>query len=104
VYVGSLDPAEQSRLVLNGGSNAKYAEGHILFMRGSTLMAQPFDIGRLELTGEAAPLAERVEVGGSTGQSGAFSVSNTGVLVYQLTSGGELANQLGLVRFEPANR
>ena len=93
VYVGSLDPGEKSRLVLNAGSNAKYAEGHILFMQGGTLMAQPFDVDRLELTGEATPVAERVEVGGLTGTSGAFSVSNAGVLVYQRTNG-ELGNQL----------
>ena len=94
VYVGSLDPVESSRLVLNGGSNAKYAEGHVLFMRGGTLMAQPFDVDRMELTGEGAPVAEQVEIGGMTGQSGAFSVSNAGVLVYQLTNGSELGHQL----------
>ena len=103
MYVGSLDPAESSRLVLNGGSNAKYAEGHVLFMRGGTLMAQPFDADRMELTGEGTPVAERVEVGGSTGQSGAFSVSNAGVLVYQLANGSELGHQLA-GSIEPASR
>jgi Tol biopolymer transport system component len=94
VYVGSLDAVDSSRLVLNGGSNAKYAEGHVLFMRSGTLMAQPFDVDRMELTGEETPVAERVVVGGNTGQSGAFSVSNAGVLVYQLTNGSELGHQL----------
>ena len=53
-------------------------------MRDTTLMAQRFDADRLQLIGEAAPLAEQIQVGGSTGRTGAFSVSETGVLVYQV--------------------
>ena len=83
VYVGSLDPTEKPRLLLQGGSNAKYASGSVLFMRDTTLMAQPFDVKRLELTGEAVPVAERVQIGGASGRTGAFSVSQTGVLAYQ---------------------
>ena len=83
VYIGSLDTGETSRLLLNGGSNAKYAQGHVLYMRESTLMAQPFDVRRLEFTGEPVPIAENVDIGGITGQGGAFSVSEIGALVYQ---------------------
>jgi serine/threonine protein kinase/Tol biopolymer transport system component len=83
VYVGSLDSAEKSRLVIQGGSNAQYASGHILFMRDSTLMAQPFNPDRLVLEGEAHPVAENVQIGGTTGRTGAFSVSASGLLVYQ---------------------
>jgi Tol biopolymer transport system component len=90
VYIGSLDPAEKSRLLIQGGSNAQYASGHILFLRESTLMAQPLDLKRLALTGEAVPIAEQIQLGGSTGRSGAFSVSQTGSLVYQTGEGGEL--------------
>ena len=32
-------------------------------------MAQPFDVERLELTGDALPIAERVVVGGASGMA-----------------------------------
>ena len=93
VYVGSLDPAEASRLLLHGGSNAKYADGHVLFMRERTLMAQQLDEQRLVLTGDPLRVAENIEVGGVTGQSGAFSVSENGVLIYQAATA-EVGSQL----------
>jgi eukaryotic-like serine/threonine-protein kinase len=83
VRVGSLNPNETSRPLLQGGSNAKYAQGHVLFMRGRTLMAQPLDVARLELTGEPIPIAEQIQIGGATSTSGAFSVSEAGLLAYQ---------------------
>ena len=83
VYVRSLDAAEEPRLLLRGVSNAQYASGYLLFMRETTLMAQPFDGDRLELSGQAVPVAAPVQIGGATGVAGAFSVSETGVLVYQ---------------------
>jgi Tol biopolymer transport system component len=92
VYIGSLDTPGSGRLLLNGGSNAKYAEGHLLFMRDRTLMAHPFDLRRLELVGEPVPVAEQVDVGGSTGQSGAFSVAEAGVLAYQ--TGEQIGSQI----------
>ncbi len=89
VYVGSLDPKESSTLLLQDGSHAKYAEGHLIFLRGTTLMARPFDANRRELHGEAEPLAEQVQTtsGSVTGAAGAFTVSETGVLAYQTGSG-----------------
>ena len=85
VYVGSLDPNERAKPLLQGGSNAKYAQEHLLFFRGRTLMAQSFDVTRFELRGEAAPLAEQVQIppAGETGTAGAFTVSDAGMLAYQ---------------------
>ena len=34
-------------------SMAAYAAGYLVFLRDQTLIAQPFDLRRLELTGEA---------------------------------------------------
>ena len=47
-----------------------YAQGCLFFLREQTLMAQPFDVERLELTGNAVPIAEHVSVGGQTGTAG----------------------------------
>jgi serine/threonine protein kinase/Tol biopolymer transport system component len=90
VYVGSLDSPERTRL-LEGGSNVEYARGALLFLRGTTLMAQSFDASRRALTGEAMPLADKVQVSEVSGllRTGTFSVSETGALVYRAdTSGG----------------
>jgi eukaryotic-like serine/threonine-protein kinase len=56
----------------------------VLFLRQGTLMAQPFDARRLELSGEAVPVAEQV---GSVLDYGFFSASDNGVLVYRSGAG-----------------
>jgi Tol biopolymer transport system component len=79
--VGSLDSA-QAKVILNGVTTASYASGYLLFMREQTLVAQPFDPDKLELNGEATPIAEHLAVNGATGVP-EFSASDTGTLVYQ---------------------
>ena len=85
VYLGTLDAKEEPRLLLKRTSNARYANGHVIFLRDSTLFAQAFDPDRQELRGEETPLAEGVQVTGSGGGgvAGAVSVSDAGVLAYQ---------------------
>jgi serine/threonine protein kinase len=80
--VGSLDGGE-SKMVTEAGSNALYAQGHILYLRDGTLMAQPFDPKRLMTTGEAVPVAEQIQTVLNTGTVGVFSVSETGMLAYR---------------------
>jgi eukaryotic-like serine/threonine-protein kinase len=82
VYVGSLESPNRTRLSGIESSNVVYSRGHLLFLRESTLMAQPFDVRQLALTGEAFPIAEQVHA--TTGQVGTFSASESGVLVYQV--------------------
>ncbi len=77
-YVGTLDSNDTR--VLGGGGNAQYAQGHLIFWRDGAVMAQPLDLSAQRLTGEPVPLAESVQ-GAATG--GSFSVSATGVLVYE---------------------
>jgi hypothetical protein len=83
VYVGSLDakPAEQSKeRLLTTTLGAPYVDGNIFFLREGTLMAQPFDAGKLQLRGEPVPVAEHV---GAELSAGFFAVSPTGVLAYR---------------------
>ena len=80
VYVGSLDSDVRKHLVTSD-SNAKYAQGYLLFMRQTTLMAQPFDVSKAEMSGDAVPVAEHLTVAGM--ETGGFTVSDNGVLVYQ---------------------
>ncbi|HET7697114.1 MAG TPA: protein kinase [Vicinamibacterales bacterium] len=81
VYLTSLDGGQPVKL-LDVSTNVAYANGHLLFMREATLMAQPFDARSRSLSGDAVPLAESVQTNPATG-TGAFSVSDNGVLVYQ---------------------
>jgi Tol biopolymer transport system component len=81
IYISSLG-SHESRIVTQANSNAAYASGYLLFLRGNTLMAQPFDTKRFATTGEAIPVVEQVdEYRGRTRAS--FTVSNTGTLVFQ---------------------
>jgi hypothetical protein len=61
--------------------------GYLLFRREGTLIAQGFDAGRLELMGEAAPVAEQVGWG-NPATGGFFSASATGVIAYRTGTGG----------------
>jgi Tol biopolymer transport system component len=77
IWLNSMSRPE-ARRVLPDISNLHVFEptgsrvGDVLFMRGSTLMALPFDIKRLEPAGEAFQVAQRV----------AAAASGNGVLAY----------------------
>ena len=61
VYVGALDSKAHHRLPVQSATSATYSPtGHVLFGRGGTLMAQPLDVNRLELSGEAFPIAGHI--------------------------------------------
>ncbi|MBI2150046.1 MAG: hypothetical protein HYU27_05510 [Acidobacteria bacterium] len=84
IYDGiiGVTPREQpSQRILGAQFGAIYVPspgsdtGRLLFLRESTLMTQPFDTGRLELTGEPVPIAEQV---GAAGSGGKWMVSNGG--------------------------
>jgi Tol biopolymer transport system component len=84
VFVASLDSADQRQLFPeNGPANVEYADGHVLFERDGTLMAQPFDPRRLTVGGEPVPIAETVQTFAAGLPVGLFSASANGVLVYE---------------------
>ena len=92
VYVGSLD-AKESKRVLPEGSNAQYTAdvsgvaGYLVFPRGDTLMARPFNAKKLEVVGDAFPVAQQAALFGFT--AGAlFSVSQNGALAYLPSAAG----------------
>ena len=59
VYLGSLGSSER-RKVLDVESQAIYARGHLLFIKGESLMAQPFDVSSGQLTGDSFRVADKV--------------------------------------------
>lgn len=88
VYCGSLDGGKPVR-VLESKSSAVYANGFLLFVRDSTLMAQAFDLGSRTTRGEPRATQETVHLDRSTWNI-PVSVSDHGVLVYGL--GGSAGN------------
>jgi serine/threonine protein kinase len=85
IYVRALDSSE-NRFILKTRAEAAYVpDGYLLFLRDRTLMAQPFDASKLQLTGEPIRVAEEVGLDIIRGFAN-FSVSDNGMLTYM--SGG----------------
>ena len=88
VFVGDLQ-SKDKKLLLPVASNAQYVDtGHILFARQGTLMAQPFDAGKLETTGDAIPIAERLDYRLNFAYA-FFAASRNGVLAYASGAAGD---------------
>ncbi len=79
IQVGSLDAPEHKALFDTDGK-AIYASGHLLYLRQDSLVAQHFDLEKLEVRGEAVPIAE--QVASASLWLGMFSASQTGLLTY----------------------
>jgi len=83
-YVASIDSMDSTLVLQADSSNAVYSKGHLLFLLGSTLMAQRFDLGSLTVSGGAFPIADRVETQMSVEVPlGLFSVTDSGLLAYR---------------------
>ncbi len=96
IHLAALDSTDSTPL-LRDRSSAAYAAadsgaGYLLFWRDGSLMAQPFDPGKLRLSGGPFPVAEQVSYD-SVSYFASFSVSENGVLVYD-SAGYALGDQL----------
>ena len=61
IYVASLDSNDRKFIVATNTNAAYVQSGQLLFTRGDVLMAQPFDLENLTLTGEPRPVADHIE-------------------------------------------
>ena len=84
IRMGSLD-SDRVEDVIEGDSNAAYANGSLIFARNGMLVAQPVDERSLRPTGDPVPLAENVLHDAVLGRA-VFSASERGTLVYQVGS------------------
>jgi serine/threonine protein kinase/Tol biopolymer transport system component len=86
VYVSTLDGTSPKKL-LEASSPAVYLPtGYLLFVREGVLLAQALDVARLELTGDAVSIAERVAV--EAFSKPAASGSTRGDIVYRAVAAG----------------
>jgi eukaryotic-like serine/threonine-protein kinase len=89
VYAASLaNPNHRVRLITTD-TNAIYASGYLLWTRGTTLMAQPFDPKALKLSGEPTPVADPVGKSAITGRMNVAASSN-GLLLYSASGSNQL--------------
>jgi eukaryotic-like serine/threonine-protein kinase len=87
-----VDSGEQ-RVLVKGGADARYVDsGHIVYVRGGTLMSVPFDVRSQQVAGSPVAVLEDVMQSmnnpNSSDETGAgqFAVSRSGALLY-LTGG-----------------
>jgi Tol biopolymer transport system component len=79
---GSTNLMETDSRVQYAPSRRRGEPEYLLFLRGGSLLAQPFDAAHLRLMGEPFPIVQNV-ISFSPSASACFSVSTNGVLVYQ---------------------
>jgi hypothetical protein len=93
IAAASLKTGER-KILIKGGTFGRYsASGHILYTRGGTLFAVPFDAAKLEVTGAAFPVAEGVFE--NTNGGAGFALSRNGTLLY--AAGGMLLPERSLL-------
>jgi len=81
IYVGSLDPGEPKLISRELSGTVVYASGNLLYVRDSSLMAQPFSVDRLETTGPPVPIAQQQLQKDMVHSQSGFSPSQNGVLI-----------------------
>ncbi len=81
IVVHSLETGER-KVLIESGKDARYVPtGHLVYVLDGTLLAVPFDVDKLEVTGGPVPMAEGVMTAPVLAAA-QFSVSDTGALVY----------------------
>ncbi len=89
-----LDTGERKVLLQGGGFPYYVSTGHLVYNRTGTLMAVPFDLDRLEISGSPVPVIEGIR-SPITALGGAhFAISRTGTLAYIAGSAEESASRL----------
>jgi Tol biopolymer transport system component len=91
VYLGSLDGSEPRHLTDADALGLYTPPGWLLYVRGSALMARPFDAARGEFEGEPVVVADPVGVDANV-YAAAVSASTAGLVAYR--SGGPSRRQL----------
>jgi WD40 repeat protein len=82
IYLSSLDSPDAKLVSADITGSVQYASGRLLFVQNRSLMAQPFNLERLELTGSATPLAEEELVQYPAFSQSDFSASAGGTIVF----------------------
>src|SRR5262249_50094637 len=84
IVVQSLKSGERKTVIENGNDARYVSSGHIVYARGSTLMAVPFDATHQTATAKPVPVIEAVDRNNVAAISGAaqYDISDNGTLIY----------------------
>jgi serine/threonine-protein kinase len=73
----------ERRPILEGGTAAVYVEsGHLVYQRGASIFAAPFDLDRLTTTGTPVAVVDGVQSSSDVQGGPSFTVAHTGMLAY----------------------
>ena len=87
VAVRSLVTGEQ-KLLVDGAADGRYVtSGHVVYARMGTLLAQPFDVTRLQVTGKPVGVVEDV----MQDVNSRFTIGNSGTAQFSVAANGSLA-------------
>ena len=90
--------SHQQKILVKGAMFGRYLpSGHLVFVRSETMLAAPFDLQRLALTGTSVPVLDDLSVTFAGGWAD-VSVSENGTLAYIRSS--DILRKLRLVRFD----
>jgi len=92
-YVGSIEDKESKMLSHDLLGNVQFVGGYLVYVRNSSLMAQPFDPVNMKFTGEPIPIVPGDVEAEKAFLRGNFSASQAGALVY-------LSRKASLSQFE----
>jgi Tol biopolymer transport system component len=88
----------ERKVLIEGGRDGRYLmSGHIVYARGGVLLAAPFDVRRLELSGEAVPVVDGIRRSNVDNATQHFAVSETGTLVYLPGATGTTSSPVAIV-------
>jgi Tol biopolymer transport system component len=83
IYVGSLNTRESKLISSEIVGNTQFASSRLYYVRDRSLLAQSFDLKRLQLTGRLEAVSrQELEEAPAFSRTG-FSVSDNGVVVFQ---------------------
>jgi serine/threonine-protein kinase len=90
----------ESRLLIKDAADARYVPtGHIVFARGGKLMAAPFDLGELRISGLFVTIIDSV----LQALNGQFNANRTGTAQYAFSETGNLAYVTGGINHDRIN-
>lgn len=81
--IGILDGVTRKvRILVDGAADGRYVpSGHLVYVRGGTLFAVPFDLKRLAITGPEAPIVEGIYYTAGGGFAD-YDFAESGLLLY----------------------
>jgi hypothetical protein len=76
-------PSGARKILVRGGYYGRYVpSGHLVYIHEGTMFAAPFDVNRLEVTGSAVPVLERISASPDVTGGAQFAFGGNGSLVY----------------------